>query len=239
MPGNGGTDEVILVGTHYDSGMFTGAVDNNATVALMIEWAKYFAFRPQKERYRDMIFAWCFGHDFDNNTGHYQFAEAHTEKLKKAIVWDADHAAGGIRYVWDEKKGTIVPTSETNEFYIMSNNYTFTRLAAFTMDKYGFVCTQKPFTSAALGPQWGIAPDTSPWVNVASIPIYYHSMHDTPDKIRPGSDKVRLFGAYRNSEKYRPYTGRISFLRQHKQQLAQYSSSGKNRDIVRHGEGGR
>jgi len=29
----------------------------------------------------------------------------------------------------------------------------------------------------------GIAPSTSPWVNVASIPLYYHSIFDTPDKI--------------------------------------------------------
>jgi len=136
-----------------------------------------------------MIFAWCFGHDFDYNTGHYQFAEAHKEQLKKAIVWDVDHAVGGIRYVFDETEGKIVPTTETNEFYIMSNSYTFTRLAMFTMDKYGFVCTQNRFESSARGPQWGMAPTTSPWVNVATIPIYYHSMLDTPDKIT--LDQVR------------------------------------------------
>jgi hypothetical protein len=28
-----------------------------------------------------------------------------------------------------------------------------------------------------------MAPMTSLWVNVASIPLYYHSMLDTPDKI--------------------------------------------------------
>ena len=183
LPGNGSMDEVLLVGTHYDTGMFTGAVDNNGSVALMIEWAKYFASKPMKSRNRDMIFAWCFGHDFDNNTGHYQFAEAHKDQLKNAIVWDVDHAVGGIRYVFDETEGKIVPTDETNEFYIMSNNYTFTRLAAFTMDKYGFLCTQNRFSSFGMGPQWGMAPTTSPWVNVATIPIYYHSIHDTPEKV--------------------------------------------------------
>ena len=125
--------------------MFTGAVDNNGSVALMIAWAKYFASKPRKSRNRDMIFAWCFGHDFDNNTGHYQFAEAHKDQLKNAIVWDVDHAVGGIRYVFEETEGKIVPTDETNEFYIMSNNYTFTRLAAFTMDKYGFFLHPEPF----------------------------------------------------------------------------------------------
>ena len=34
-----------------------------------------------------------------------------------------------------------------------------------------------------MGPQWGMAPTTSPWVNVATIPIYYHSIHDTPEKV--------------------------------------------------------
>lgn len=189
LPGNGSMDEVILAGTHYDTGMFTGAVDNNGSVALMIAWAGYFASKPMNSRNRDMIFAWCFGHDFDYNTGHYQFAEAHKDQLKKAIVWDVDHAAGGIRYVFDEAEGKIVPTTETNEFYIMSNNYTFSRLAMFTMDKYGFVCTQNRFGSSGHGPQWGIAPTTSPWVNVATIPIYYHSMLDTPEKIAP--DQVR------------------------------------------------
>ncbi|MFC1838041.1 PKD domain-containing protein [Thermodesulfobacteriota bacterium] len=183
LPGNGSMDEVILVGTHYDTGMFTGAVDNNASVALMIAWAKYFADKPKESRNRDMIFAWCFGHDFDNNTGHYQFAEAHKARLEKAIVWDVDHAIGGIRYVFDETQGKIVPTDRTNEFYIISNNYSFSRLAAFTMDKYGFVCTQNRFNSIGSGPQWGIAPSTRPWVNVATIPLYYHSILDTPEKV--------------------------------------------------------
>jgi hypothetical protein len=183
LPGNGSMDEVILVGTHYDTGMFTGAVDNNGSVALMIAWAKYFASKPRKSRNRNMIFAWLCGHDFDNNTGHYQFAEAHREQLQKAIVWDVDHAAIGTRYVFDETQGKIVPTSKDNEIYIISNNYTFSRLAAFTMDKYGFVCTQNRFGSSGSGPQWGMAPTTSPWVNFATIPIYYHSTLDTPEKI--------------------------------------------------------
>jgi len=183
LPGNGRMDEVVLVGTHYDTGMFTGAVDNNGSVALMIAWAKYFAHKPRKSRNRDMIFAWCFGHDFDNNTGHYQFAEAHKDQLEKAIVWDVDHAVGGIRYVYDEIEGKIVPTDKTNEFYIISNNYTFSRLAGFTMDKYGFVCTQNRFNPFGSGPQWGIAPTTRPWVNVATIPLYYHSILDTPEKV--------------------------------------------------------
>ena len=195
LPGNGSMDEVILVGTHYDTGMFTGAVDNNGSVALMIAWAEYFASKPKKSRNRDMIFAWLCGHDFDNNTGHYQFAEAHRDQLQKAIVWDVDHAAIGIRYVFDETQGKIVPTSEDNEIYIISNNYTFARLASFTMDKYGFVCTQNRFGSSGSGPQWGMAPTTSPWVNFATIPIYYHSTLDTPEKITQDQIK-RAYAAH-------------------------------------------
>jgi hypothetical protein len=184
LPGHGKSEEVILVGTHYDTGHFTGAVDNNGSVALMIELAKYFASKPTGARNRHMIFAWCLGHDFDLNSGHYQFAEAHQAQLTKSIVWDVDHAVGGIRYVYDETEGKIAPVEgETCEFYIISNNYTYTRLAAFTMDKYGFICTQNRFGTSGYGPQWGMAPTTSPWVNVASIPLYYHSTLDTPDKI--------------------------------------------------------
>lgn len=51
------------------------------------------------------------------------------------------------------------------------------------MDRYGFICTHNQFREIGSGPQWGIAPTTSPWVNVASIPLYYHSIFDTPDKI--------------------------------------------------------
>jgi hypothetical protein len=184
LPGNGSSKEVILAGTHYDTGHFTGAVDNNGSVALLIKWAEYFATKPAGSRNRDMLFAWCLGHDFDHNSGHYQFAEAHKDQLARAIVWDVDHAAGGTRYLYDETEGKIVPKEgETCEFYIISNNYTFSRLASFTMDKYGFVCTQNRFNSFGGGPQWGMAPTTSPWVNVASIPLYYHSTLDTPDKI--------------------------------------------------------
>jgi hypothetical protein len=184
LPGNGSSNEVILAGTHYDTGYFTGAVDNNGSVALLIKWAEYFASKPVESRNRDMIFAWCLGHDFDMNAGHYQFAEAHKDRLTRAIVWDVDHAAGGTRYVFDETEDKIVPVKgETCEFYIIANNYIFSRLAAFTMDKYGFICTQNRFGSSGSGPQWGMAPTTSPWVNVASIPLYYHSTLDTPDKI--------------------------------------------------------
>ena len=184
LKGNGNSNEVILIGTHYDTGHFTGTVDNNASIALMIKWAEYFSNIPVQSRNRDLIFAWCCAHDFDMNSGHYQFAAAHKEQLKKAIVWDVDHAIGGTRYVYDEAKGEIVPVSgETCVFYIISNNYTFSRLASFVMDKYGFCCNHNRFGSSARGPQWGMAPDTSPWVSVASIPIYYHSIFDTPDKI--------------------------------------------------------
>jgi hypothetical protein len=184
LPGNGNSEEVILAGTHYDTGYFTGAVDNNGSVALLIKWAEYFASKPTELRNHDMIFAWCLGHDFDMNAGHYQFAEAHKDRLTRAIVWDVDHAAGGTRYRFDETEDKIVPVEgETCEFYIISNNYIFSRLAAFTMDKYGFICTQNRFGSFGSGPQWGMAPSTSPWVNVASIPLYYHSTLDTPEKI--------------------------------------------------------
>jgi hypothetical protein len=184
LPGNGNSNEVILAGTHYDTGYFTGAVDNNGSVALLIKWAEYFASKPIELRNRDMLFAWCLGHDFDLNSGHYQFAEEHKDQLTKAIVWDVDHAVGGTRYQYDETEGEIIPVEgETCEFYIISNNYTFSRLAAFTMEKYKFVCTQNRFRSIGSGPQWGMAPSTSPWVNVASIPLYYHSTLDTPDKI--------------------------------------------------------
>jgi hypothetical protein len=184
LPGNGRSDEVILVGTHYDTGHFTGAVDNNGSVALMIKLAEHFSSKSKKSRNRDMIFAWCSGHDYDLNSGHYQFAEKHKNHLTKAIVWDVDHALGGTRYIYDETEGRIVPVEgETCEFYIMSNNYLYTRLATFSLDKYGLICTQNRFEASARGPQWGMAPTTCPWVNVASIPLYYHSIFDTPDKV--------------------------------------------------------
>jgi hypothetical protein len=184
LPGNGSSKEVILVATHYDTGHFTGAVDNNGSVALMTKLAEYFYSKPQASRNRDMIFVWCSGHDYDLNSGHYQFAELHKDQLKRAIVWDIDHALGGIRYTYDHTKETIVPVDgETCEFYVISNNYTYSRLVTFTMEKHGFICTQNRFEAFGHGPQWGVAPATSPWVNVASIPLYYHSTLDTPDKI--------------------------------------------------------
>jgi hypothetical protein len=181
LPGNGTSDELILVGTHYDT-VFTGAIDNNASVALMIKWAEYFASKPTEERNRDMIFAFCMGHDsFDNNSGHYQFAERHKDRLTKAIVWDVDHAPGGTRYV--EVEGELQPTSETSELYTIADNYTFSRIASFYLDKYGFVNTIDQFRCPGGGPNWGIAPTNSPWVNCASITRFYHSSLDTPEKI--------------------------------------------------------
>jgi len=131
-----------------------------------------------------MIFAWCLGHDFDLNSGHHQFGKAHQERLKTAIVWDMDHTIGGTRYQYDAVRGEIVPVEgETCEFYITSNNYCFSRLTTFTLEKYGYTCTHEQFRPFGSGPQWGMGPETSPWVNAASVPIYYHSIHDTIDKI--------------------------------------------------------
>jgi hypothetical protein len=87
-----------------------------------------------------MIFAFCIGHDaFDGNSGHHQFGKKYMERLKKAIVWDVEHAPGGTRYV--EIDGELQPTSETSELYTIANNYTFARLASFFLDKHGFVNT--------------------------------------------------------------------------------------------------
>jgi hypothetical protein len=181
LPGNGGSDEVILVATHYDT-LFTGAIDNNASVALMIKWAEYFASKPRGSRNRDMIFAFCIGHDsFDDNSGHKQFGERHKDRLTKAIVWDVDHAPGGTRYV--EINGELQPTNETSELYTIANNYTFARLASFYLDQYGFINTVDAFRSPGGGPNSGVAPTNSPWVNSASITRFYHSPLDTPEKI--------------------------------------------------------
>jgi hypothetical protein len=181
LPGNGKSDEVILVGTHYDS-VFTGAIDNMNSVALMIKWAEYFASKPKKERNRDMIFEFAIGHDtWDTNPGHYQFAERHKDQLTKAIVWDVDHAAGGTKYI--EVDGELKPTGETSELYTIANNYTFARLASFYLDKHGFVNTIDAFRSPGSGPAWGISPTNNPWVNSASITRFYHSLLDTPEKI--------------------------------------------------------
>ena len=49
LSGNGSLNEVILVGTHYDTGHFTGAVDNNGSVALMINLAKYLLQRQWRQ----------------------------------------------------------------------------------------------------------------------------------------------------------------------------------------------
>jgi hypothetical protein len=183
LPGDGGSEEGILVGTHYD-GHFTGAVDNNGSVALMVKLAEYFSSRPRNRR---MIFAWCFGHDCDLNSGHYQFGGAHASQLKKTIVWDVDHAIGGKRYRYNEKSGGIEPVEgETCEYYIISNSYIYSKLVGFAMDSHGFLGTIHRTVMAGIepqGPQWGIAPAANPWCSCATIPLYYHSIHDTPEKI--------------------------------------------------------
>ena len=181
LPGNGSMDEVILVATHYDT-VFTGAIDNLSSDALMINLAKYFASKPQEQRNRDMIFALCIGHDaFDGNSGHYQFGEKYRDRLGNAIVWDVDHAVGGTKYV--NIGGKLYPTTETSEMYTMANNYAFARLTSFYYDKYEFVSTVDAFRSPGSGPNGGVAPTNSPWVNIASITMFYHSMLDTPEKI--------------------------------------------------------
>ena len=109
-----------------------------------------------------MIFAFCVGHDsYDNNSGHRQFAERHADELENAIIWDVDHAPGGIRYI--EVNGELVATDETSELYTIANNYTFARIASFYLDKHGFVNTIDEFHSFGAGPAYGISPTNNPW----------------------------------------------------------------------------
>jgi hypothetical protein len=186
LPGNGKTDEYIIIGGHYDS-WFDGAIDNLGSQASLLEMARYYARIPREQRNRTLIFASIFGHEFENHAmGHAAFVERRADIQDKITCFLNIDGSGS--WGWEEKNdtGTILPTNMDDKAGIFTTSWALTALARESV--YGLArgpWGQYPLNSFVADVMGPIAQAGYPNLLLISKHIYYHSRLDTLDRIAP------------------------------------------------------
>jgi hypothetical protein len=186
LPGNGSTDEIIIIGGHYDS-WFDGAIDNLGSQACLIEMARFFAGIPREKRSRTLVFTSLFGHEFGNEAmGHAAFIERHADMRGRIECFLNVDGSGSWGWEEVDDTGEIIPTSLDDKSGIFTTSWALSALAREAVFPY------------AKGP-WGEYPLNSfvsdlagplgqagfPILLIISKHIYYHSPLDTLDRIDP------------------------------------------------------
>ncbi len=111
IPGTQYPDEVIDIGGHYDSVMFsTGVYDNMAGTVIVLELMHYFAAHPPKRTLRFH----CFGSEEQGLLGSKAFCAAHEEEVKKTRLMVNIDIGGSV--LGSEK--AIVTGSEALTHYV-------------------------------------------------------------------------------------------------------------------------
>lgn len=182
IDGNGESDEVILVGGHYDS-WFGGALDNLSSQAALIELVRYFAALPLERRPRKLIFAAIFGHEF-GNLGHLALAgelRAIADRITCFLDLDGAGSTG-----WEvDHEGEIIETGWNDVCGIVASSNALADLACralYEQDLFSFRFTDNAHIADLDGPlsELGI-----PTLLVISKHLFYHTPLDTPDRIPP------------------------------------------------------
>lgn len=182
VPGNGESDEIVLIGGHYDT-WFGGALDNLASQSGLIELARHYASLPLSERPRKMIFASIFGHEFGNQ-GHTALAEAlRPEKHRITCFYDLD---GSGSTGWEvDHEGRIFETGYNDVCGIVSSSNALSKLAyeaLYAHDLFSIHFYDNIHIADLDGPlsELGI-----PTLLIISKHLYYHTPLDTMEKIPP------------------------------------------------------
>jgi hypothetical protein len=182
VDGNGRSEEVILVGGHYDS-WFGGALDNLASQGGIIELARHFASLPLEQRPRKLIFACIFGHEF-GNLGHMALARELRE-IKDRITCFLDLDGSGSTGWEVDHDGNIVETGYNDVCGIVCSSNALAKLAyqaLYEQDIFSFRFTDNAHIADLDGPlsELGI-----PTLLIISKHLFYHTPLDTPDRIPP------------------------------------------------------
>ena len=192
LPGNGKTDEYVIVGGHYDT-WFGGAVDNLGSQASLLEMAKYFASVPQAERDRNLIFVSIFGHEYGGETskpnaamGHAAFVERRSDISKKVTCFVDCDGSGSWGYEEKGDTGQIYATNMDDKAGIFTTSYALAEIAEEPIQKYAKgPWGQYPINSAVADLAGPIFNSGWPCLLLISKHIYYHSLLDTMEKITP------------------------------------------------------
>jgi hypothetical protein len=192
LPGNGKTDEYVIVGGHYDT-WFGGAIDNLGSQASLLEMAKYFSSVPQAERNRNIIFVSIFGHEYGGEAiipngamGHAAFVEKRADISKKVSCFLDIDGSGSWGYEEKGNTGQIYPTNMDDKGGIFATSWALIEIAAESTYKYAKgPWGQYPINTMVADLAGPISDAGWPCLLLISKHIYYHSLLDTMEKITP------------------------------------------------------
>jgi len=187
LPGNGKTNEVIIIGGHYDS-WFDGAIDNLGSQASLLAIAKYFSRIPQAQRNRTLLFVSLFGHEYGVNTemGHAAFVEKRSDLQGRVTCFLNIDGSGS--WGWEEKDdtGEILPTNADDKGGVFTTSWALSAISHRAVYKYAKgPWGQYPLNSFVADLYGPISGAGWPCLLLISKHIYYHSPLDTIDRITP------------------------------------------------------
>ena len=179
IPGN---EKVLAVQTHYDSTHW-GAVDNAAANAAWIFAAK--AIAKLEDDHPTVMLCGNSGHE--NCIGARHFMKRHADLIAKTYACINFDGLASTGYSWSERG--VIPTGRDDlRFVHTSDNPMLLKMICEKLEKYKMLpANYAPLsTSIANEDLEGMFYDLKiPTLLVIGKRIWYHSDHDTPDKIEP------------------------------------------------------
>ena len=177
-----GTDDVIIIGSHYDS-VFDGAVDNAAANAGLIALAHWAAER--KETLPTLIFCAHPGHEV--NVGAREFVKNHTDEIDRAFLYFSLDGFASSGFSWNPD-GVIPTGGDEKRAVSVSDNPLLLSIAIDAIRTHRLL-------PAAYVPASNIIFNRDlegrfyelgvPTLMVIGKPIWYHTRQDTADKVTP------------------------------------------------------
>ena len=177
-----GSDDVVIVGSHYDS-VYDGAIDNAAANAGLIALARHAA--GLKRRKPTVVFCAHPGHEV--NIGSREFVKRHRELIQRAYLYLSIDGFGSSGYAWNGG-GAVATSADEKRGISVSNNPLLLKLAMDAVRKHGLLpAAYVPASDIIFNKdlegrfhEMGV-----PTLMIIGKPIWYHSTADTPDKITP------------------------------------------------------
>jgi Zn-dependent M28 family amino/carboxypeptidase len=177
-----GSEDVVIVGSHYDS-VYGGAADNaaaNAGLIALVHFAKSLAApRPT------LVFCAHPGHEV--NVGAREFVARHGDLLRRAYTYLSIDGFASSGYAWSP--AGVVPThaDEKRGISVSDNPFLLKTAIAAVKAQHLLPAAYVPASEIIFNKDLeGRFYDAQvPIVMVIGKPIWYHTVADTTDKIMP------------------------------------------------------
>lgn len=177
-----GSDDVIVVGSHYDS-VYAGAVDNAGANAGLIALAAH-AVSLDKDR-PTIVFCAHPGHEV--NIGAREWVKNHRDLIERAFFYFSIDGFGSTGFTWGSD-GVIPTGSDEKRGISVSDNPLILRIAIEAVKEFGLLpaayvpASDIVFNRDLEGRFYELA---VPFMMIIGKPIWYHSLADTVDKATP------------------------------------------------------